>query len=228
MNKHASMVTAMLRALKQLFGAPYIERIPLHRSDLSARDAWEIVAPHVHAADASLLLVGVINSLGPLRPTEGIRPSMLQNGRIADDTAWEFLVRSPDGDRQIRFTLSGDGTLQRRKQRITVFAVDDDGDRIRPRAISGGWVDSPEISNIVRGTAPFQSGLSRHDLSSISLEMGEWFPRRQSCWIARCRFGDARRGARTLTVLDAISGAVLSEELTRYADGVPISTSAST
>lgn len=217
----------MLPALKHIFGAPPTEYVSLSRTNPSARDAWAVVAARLAATDSSLLLVGVANGGGPLRPKPGARPSLLRDGRIAEDTAWQFRARTPDDHRQVTFWLSGKGALARRKQRITVFALDENGQRIRPRVIPDAWLDSPEIWNIVRDQPSFRPG-RLPDLSSISLQIAEWFQSRRWCWIARCSFGDARGGAQVLIVLDAISGVVLNEELTRYANGVPVSKSAST
>jgi hypothetical protein len=213
----------VLQTLKQFFGLRHTEYIALSRADLSAREAWAVVAPRLAACDPSLLLASVANGWGPIR--QGIQPLLIHEGRITPGTAWRFNARTPDGKRQVTFCLCGDSALIRESQRITVFELDENGEQVRPRAAPRDWLDSPEIWNMVCEQPSFRPGLNP-ELSGVTLMLCEWFQTRHWCWVANCWFGKARDGVNVVVVLDAISGCALREEVTRYSAGWPVSKSA--
>lgn len=205
-----------------MLGVRQNEIVALCREDISALEAWVIVAPRLLTYNTLLLPISVASSPEPL--LQKGRRSLLREGRIAVDTAWEFRARAPDGKTQITFWLAGNGALAWKRQRITVFELDANGERIPTRAMPNDWLDSPEVWNIARGQSAFRAA-PQQDLSSVSLQLLEYFQKRRWCWVTRCFFGDGRRGAEVEIVLDAISGEVLLDKITRYSDGMPISTS---
>jgi hypothetical protein len=212
----------MFRSFLQSLRGKSTEQVSLSHADLSAREAWAVVAPRLSAIDNSLLLISVANRSWPLRPGA----LTLRNGRIADNAAWMFNARTPDGKRQVTFFLSGSGMLAREKSRITVFELDTNGERILPRAVPADWLDSPEAWKIVQGQPSFRPGFLP-DLVGTQLTLTQWFRNRRWCWVVYCSFGDPSGWVRVLIVIDAISGAVLEEEITRYgADGMAFSKSA--
>lgn len=207
-----------------LFQRRRVEHAALPRPDVSAREAWSIVAPRCAAGD-TLLPVGIASTMQPGRQQIG-RASLLRDGRITHDTAWRFCFRPPDGTRQLNVWLSGGGELTFEKQRIKVFRLDANGERMRPKALQENWLDSPEVWKIAQSRPSLQPD-HYPPLSGVSLQLVEWFENRRWCWAAWHRFlvEGSRDGATALIVIDAVSGDVLQEEVTRYSGGMPVSRS---
>ncbi|MCC7047910.1 MAG: hypothetical protein IT562_14450 [Alphaproteobacteria bacterium] len=208
--------------MKNILGLRRTEYVALERTDLSAREAWVVVAPRFAAASGALRLDSVA-SKPALGAPRNARSYLLKDGRIGPDTAWMFHARMPDGTRQVWASLSGRGVLTLEWERINIFEVDENGERVNPRAMPESWLDSVEIWDIARRQPSYQPALYP-EVASVSLKLTEWS--RHGCWVTRCYFGDARHGVDVWIVIDALSGAVRTEKVTRYSDGLPVSTSA--
>src|SRR5579862_5385529 len=119
----------------------------------------------------------------------------------------------------------GQGELTFESHRIKTFQIDSNGRRIMPRAVPENWLDSPEVWAITQSRPALEP--NRYPpLSWVSLTLAEWFSNRRWCWATQHRFciEGTNDGAMVWVVLDAVSGELLHENVTRYSKGSPIST----